>query len=277
MLRRETASTVGLLADVDDYKSIRRYASFRHAGDHLAYLRHVEGLLRALAARGAPVTVALFEPDDFAAYCARRGMDPDSASSRARYTSQAAAARTSVPYAGQPMDRLLDQLLQEAVRRRSGEHAATLLATAGECTDCGTHVGRDGFERASAALAALCERLDAGIHHVVVSVEDDPEAPLVAAAHVSAGRITEEEALRLCTVLAAGFVTASPGGLVLRSQATPDTVRAWRVHDSWLEPMTAAEVFNAYCTDATTGDPIPPEPGVDYAEGWALTPPEEEA
>ncbi|WP_419993077.1 hypothetical protein [Streptomyces boninensis] len=275
LLRRETPSTVGLVADAEDYKSIRRYASFADVGDHVAYLQEVEGLLRALAARGVPVTVALFEPDVYASFCARGGLDPDSAASRARYTTESAAARTSVPYEGQRMDRLLDQLLREAVRRRSGEHAAALLATAGECTDCGTHVGRASFDRASAALAALCERLGEGVHHVVVTVEEDAEAPLVAVAHVDHGRITEAEALRLCTVLAAGFATGSPGGVVLRSAGTPEVVRAWHLHDSWLEPLTAGEVFNAYCTDAATGDPVPPEPGVEYAAGFALTPPEE--
>ncbi|MFD9076298.1 hypothetical protein ACFVZ2_40885, partial [Streptomyces lasiicapitis] len=37
-----------------------------------------------------------------------------------------------------------------------------------------------------------------------------------------------------------------------------------RLHGPRLHPLTSAEVFDAYCTDARSGDLIAPESGVDY-------------
>ncbi|GAU67431.1 hypothetical protein SSP35_04_05220 [Streptomyces sp. NBRC 110611] len=58
-----------------------------------------------------------------------------------------------------------------------------------------------------------------------------------------------------------------------RADRGRDTVRGWSLRDSWLRPLSAAEVFTAYCTDTDTGEPIPPEHGVDHAPGLPLTPP----
>jgi len=43
-----------------------------------------------------------------------------------------------------------------------------------------------------------------------------------------------------------------------------DRVQGWRLRDERLLPLTAAEVFDAYCTDAQSGDLVAPESGVDY-------------
>jgi hypothetical protein len=43
-----------------------------------------------------------------------------------------------------------------------------------------------------------------------------------------------------------------------------DRVYGWRLRGENLEPLTAAEVFDAYCTDADSGDLVSPESGVDY-------------
>ena len=51
-------------------------------------------------------------------------------------------------------------------------------------------------------------------------------------------------------------------------RALPDSLR-----DGWLHPLTEAEVFNAHCTDAATGEPVPPEPGLTFAPGTDLPPP----
>jgi hypothetical protein len=87
--------------------------------------------------------------------------------------------------------------------------------------------------------------------------------------------LAEAEAMVCCTVLAAGMATDNAGGVVLRT-TTPDggeEVRGWSLRDGWLHPLTEAEVFNAYCTDAESGEPVPPEPGVTYRPGTPLTPP----
>ncbi|MGW4108634.1 hypothetical protein ACWEGV_37590, partial [Streptomyces sp. NPDC004976] len=99
----------------------------------------------------------------------------------------------------------------------------------------------------------------------------DPET-VVAALHADdiSGQVEldRSEALEFTTVLALGLATASPGGLVMRTSrpGTPDRVHGWRLRAYGLEPLTAGEVFDAYCTDAESGDLIAPESNVDYCE-----------
>jgi len=52
--------------------------------------------------------------------------------------------------------------------------------------------------------------------------------------------------------------TSAPG--------TTDRVYGWRLRGEGLAPLTAGEVFDAYCTDIESGDIVSPEPGVDYTE-----------
>lgn len=69
------------------------------------------------------------------------------------------------------------------------------------------------------------------------------------------------------------------GGVVVRTQH-PDDIMAdgtlrWEVSGYALGKeevigLSEAEIFSAYCTDAETGEPIPPEYGVDYMEAVPL-------
>jgi hypothetical protein len=45
---------------------------------------------------------------------------------------------------------------------------------------------------------------------------------------------------------------------------TPDRIYGWRLRGEGLEPLTAGEVFDAYCTDLDSDDLISPESDVDY-------------
>ncbi len=47
----------------------------------------------------------------------------------------------------------------------------------------------------------------------------------------------------------------------------------WALHDDWLRPLSEAEIFAAYCTDADTGEPVPPEHGVEYLAATTLVRP----
>jgi hypothetical protein len=273
---RETAGTVAVIADAGGFALMRRYATFRFA-DHRAYLRRTEGLLRSLAGRHGHTSVALFDPLGFAEFCAREGLDPDSAASRARYTAQIAARGATVPYAGQPLARLVPELLTEHLRRETWEVGTDLLAAAGSCPGCGAPQARCAFGRAAGLLAAVLERIGPGVHHLVCSLIAGT-GPLTTALHAARGPggsldMAEPEALVLCTLLAVGLATGDPGGLVLRSPVPGgggEEVRGWSLQGGRLRPLTEAQVFAAYCTDVRTGDPVPPEHGVAYRAAGEL-------
>lgn len=280
-LRREAPSTVALLADEQDFAAMLGYATFPF-DEHEAYLQEMEGLLRALSSQGVHTTVALFDPVEYEEFCEETRLDPDTPASRTRYVADVASAGATVPYEDQPIDQLVPKLIDEAERQATLECATTLLAGAGDCADCGQDIGHAAYARASQALMRLLEAVGPGTHHAVCSVPVDGEQ-LIAVLHAECSangtvHLREAHAWVFCTVLAAGIATESPGGIVLRSStaAGTDTVRGWSLRDGWPQPLTEAEVFAAYCTDACTGEPVPPEPGVDYRAGIPLPVPETE-
>ncbi|WP_420707818.1 hypothetical protein [Streptomyces sp. NRRL F-5135] len=277
-LRREVPSTVGLLADAHDFAAMRRYRTFVF-DDHAVYLRHVDTLLKELASQGVPATVALFDPDEYAEYCEDTGLDPDSVAGRGRYTARIPASGAAVAYTGQSVDVLVPQLISTAVRKATWEYATTLLADLGDCADCGEDIAGAAFDRASHMLERLLEAAGPGTHHLVCSVPVGTEQ-LLAVVHAEhpAGerepvRLGSSEAAEFVSVLAVGIALESAGGVVLRTTVPgdDDRVHGWRLSRSSLVPLTAGEVFNAYCTDAETGDPLAPESGVDYRAGFAVS------
>jgi hypothetical protein len=270
VLRREIAGTIGLLTDEQDFTAMRRrYRSFAF-DDHASYLRQVEALLRTLASQGGHTAVALFDPEEYAEFCAEHGLDPDTPSSRTRFTAELAATGATVPYDGQTLDALVPRLIDEAVRRATWEYATTLLSRVGTCASCGEDIGRAAFLRASDLLVRILEASGPGERHLVCSVSTEPET-LMAVLRADddrheTPRLDEAEALEFTTVLALGIATRTAGGLVMRT-STPratDRVYGWRLRGEGLEPLTAGEVFDAYCTDAESGDLVSPESGVDY-------------
>ncbi|MGV4983554.1 hypothetical protein [Streptomyces sp. NRAIS3] len=271
VLRREIAGTIGLLTDEHDFSAMRRYRSFTF-DDHATYLRQVETVLKARAAQGTHTTLALFDPEDYAAYCAEAGLDPEAPASRTRFTAELAATGPTIPYDGRPLATLVPALVDEAVRQATWEYATTLLSRLGPCPTCGEDIGRAAFTRASDLLVRILDTAPPGDRHLVCSVSGPPDT-LVSVLHADQDghdgiHLDEAEALEFTTVLALGLATRSPGGLVLRTSApdTADRVYGWRLRSGGLEPLTAAEVFDAYCTDVESGDLISPETGVDYCE-----------
>ncbi|WP_299541299.1 hypothetical protein [uncultured Streptomyces sp.] len=282
-LRREAAGTVGLLADPADFAAMRRYRTFTF-DDHTAYLRQIEAVLRSLAAEGAHTTVALFDPKEYAEFCADHAIDPDSPAARSRFTAELARTGATVAYAGQPIAHLVPQLVSRAVRNATRDYATMLLAELGACADCGQDIGRAAFDRASHLLLRLLQGAGPGTHHLVCSTpaRDDH---LLAVLHTEQAApptepdapgpptvLSPDHATEFATVLAVGVALDSRGGVVLRSMlpGAPDRVHGWRLVGGSLVPLTEAEVFAAYCTDADTGDPLAPEPGVQYRAGFDL-------
>ncbi|UYQ60997.1 hypothetical protein [Streptomyces peucetius] len=275
-LRREVPSTVGILADEQDFTRMRRYRTFAF-DDYPTYLKQCERLLKTLSAQQLHTSVALFDPDEFAEYCAEAGIDADTPAGRSRFTAELAGRGPSVPYTGRPLTGLLPELVNRTVRQATWEYATLLLADLGVCADCGQDIGSAAFERASRILMRLLELAGPGEHHVVCSVPG-PDEQLLAVLHAHGGpsstaQIDATEGTEFVTVLAAGIALEGSGGMVLRTSApgTPDHLHGWRLHQGRLDPLTAGEVFSAYCTDAATGDPLSPEPGVEYCAGFPVT------
>ncbi|MCX4910393.1 hypothetical protein [Streptomyces sp. NBC_00878] len=270
VLRREIAGTIGLLTDEQDFTAMRRrYRTFAF-DDHTSYLQQVEALLRTLASQGGHTTVALFDPEEYAEFCAEHGLEPDTPSSRTRFTAELASTGATVPYEGQPLDHLVPHLIDEAVRQATWEYATTLLSRIGTCASCGEDIGRASFVRASGLLVRILDASGPGERHLVCSVSTEPET-LVAVLRADDDQhgkpcLDEAEALEFTTVLALGIATQSAGGLVMRTSTsdTTDRVYGWRLRGEGLEPLTAGEVFDAYCTDVESGDLVSPESGVDY-------------
>ncbi|WP_433570812.1 hypothetical protein [Streptomyces sp. CA-251247] len=284
-LRREVAGTVGVLTDAYDFDAMRGYRTFPF-DDHRDYLQQLDGLLKTLASRQLHTTVALFDPEDFAEYCSEHGLDPDTPTSRSSYTAAITTRGSTVTYAGQPLDSLLPELIDKAVRQATWEYATLLLADLGECADCGQDVGRSAFDRASRLLMRLLEGAGEGRHHLVCSVPARDEQ-LLAVLHAEGNATTAARAAELdaaegaefVAVLATAIALESPGGLVLRTSTpdAPDRLCGWQLHEGRLLPLTAGEVFSAYCTDADTGEPLSPEPGVEYCAGFPVTTDDPEA
>lgn len=269
VLRREIAGTIGLLTDEHDFRAMRRYRSFPF-DDHDTYLRQVEAVLKTRAAQGSHTTLALFDPEDYAAYCAETGLDPEAPASRTRFTAELAATGPTLPYDGRPLATLLPDLVDEAVRQATWEYATILLTRLGPCATCGEDIGRAAFTRASELLARILDTAPSGDRHLVCSVSGPPDT-LLSVLHGDQDaqgdtRLDEAEALEFTSVLALGLATRSPGGLVMRTTApgAADQVYGWRLRAGGLEPLTASEVFDAYCTDVESGELISPESGVDY-------------
>ncbi|MEU6284316.1 hypothetical protein [Streptomyces sp. NPDC047028] len=269
VLRREIAGTIGLITDEHDFHAMRRYRSFTFT-DHTTYLQQVEALLKARAGQGNHTTLALFDPEEYADFCAATGLDPEASTSRSRFTAELATTGATIPYEGQPLAALLPALVDEAVRQATWEYATALLTRLGPCPSCGEDIGRAAFSRASDILVRILDTAPPGDRHIVCSVSGPPEtllSVLNADAETDGGtRLDEAETLEFTSVLALGLATRSPGGIVLRASTprTADRVYGWRLRGGGLEPLTAAEVFDAYCTDVETGELISPEPGVDY-------------
>ncbi|MGW0704274.1 hypothetical protein ACWD0A_34345 [Streptomyces sp. NPDC002867] len=82
------------------------------------------------------------------------------------------------------------------------------------------------------------------------------------------GEYTDVDAEAVLDVIALLSLTSGRiGGAVVCTNHADDTSRVlgWRLSDCIAPPLGRAEIFSAYCTDAATGEPIPPEPGTEYA------------
>ncbi|MGW6600503.1 hypothetical protein [Streptomyces sp. NPDC055036] len=275
--RSEVVSTISLLADERDFTAMREYLSFPFH-DHALYLKHIQDLLRVLAAESGHITVALFDPEDYADFCFDSGIEPDDAVSRAHYAADRVATGPRIVYTGQPLNDLIHDLVDIHVRQATYEYAMMLLDGAGDCPCCGQDLGETAVTDASSLLLRLLDAAGPGTHHVICSVPVGNEVLLAKfqTTKDSAGGTANgaDEGMCFRAVLAAGLFLGISGGLILRTITAdaPDRVHGWSLSHGDLHPLTEAQVFNVCCTDPHTGQLIGPEPDVEYRAGFPLAP-----
>ncbi|WP_181786148.1 hypothetical protein [Streptomyces phytophilus] len=131
----------------------------------------------------------------------------------------------------------------------------------------------DPARHAKDLLDALIAVAGDGLHVLTLSSATGPGGPplIIRFLVIKRGAITtlEKDALSGAVAVLAGAVYSPEGGsVVLRTVTSPvtDTVRTWRIDAGKALPLTADETRAAYCTDAATGEPLPSQPGVTYAD-----------
>lgn len=134
---------------------------------------------------------------------------------------------------------------------------------------------QDPRRLATEMFGALLSALGEGTHFLLCAVPT-PEGTLCGSTVIALDgeEVTTvlDECASFCVALAVGVSPAMCGGVVARTVMDDgsDVVRGWKLADGWAQALNAAEVFDAYCTDRETGEPVPPEPGVDYRAGIPL-------
>ncbi|MFD9484118.1 hypothetical protein ACFWBX_08950 [Streptomyces sp. NPDC059991] len=293
LLAQQCPAIIAILGDTEDFTTAQTlypqlYAPYT---DYPHYLAHIEHLLHTRAASGLHTLAICDDPGLYDRFCTDHHLDADTPTSHARFTWHTAThTNATVPYTGQPLDGFIHEVLHAALEHDTLEYARELLIDHASCPDCGNDLTRPALVHADDLLSVLLSQAPTGTSHLICAVAT-PE-PLVAMLHADLAPdrdlgqpfiVTDvfdgcdPAQTALCTtVLAAGIITHAHGGITLRTRLadSSEQVRGWRLCNGRLHPLTAAEVFAAYCTDIDTGEPVPPEHGVDYQSGYPLTRPE---
>ncbi|MEV5776633.1 hypothetical protein AB0L49_36265 [Streptomyces antimycoticus] len=142
--------------------------------------------------------------------------------------------------------------------------------------------GQQAFDTAALAFEALLSALGPGRHHLLISAHTALGSSATASVVVEGApgglvRTEKEGSLMFCYTLAQASA-AFDCAVVFARTVAPDgggksVVQGWVLTGGWPRAMPAAKVFDAYCTDLATGDPLPPEPETEYVAGAPVTRP----
>ncbi|MFG2298401.1 hypothetical protein [Streptomyces sp. NPDC048603] len=128
-------------------------------------------------------------------------------------------------------------------------------------------------ERSAALLMGFLNAVGDGCHHLVVAASANGATLSVSVPFHNDGETSDldpDDALEAMMVLTLAAMVG--GGAVIRSTVDQASeVMGWKLMEFYAKPLSASEIFNAYCTDAETGEVIPPEWGVEYVAAPRLT------
>ncbi|MEV8537245.1 hypothetical protein [Streptomyces sp. NPDC051211] len=122
-------------------------------------------------------------------------------------------------------------------------------------------------ERAAALLMGFFNAVGDGCHVLVVAVSANGDTLSISVPFHNDGDTTDldpDDALEAMLILTLAAIVG--GGAVVRTNFAHQTseVRGWKLVEFYAKPLSASEIFSAYCTDAVTGELIAPEWGVEY-------------
>ncbi len=239
-----------LVADAATFHRLAgAYASFEWSdGEHEAYLDAHDDAIERSRSAGALVHVGRFDHDGYRDFCRDSDLPADSASTRSAFAARAGESGSAREWDGTVRDLLLTESLlggaepdpaaQSLIDELTdlmvtappgpGEFTVTVSAPGGEVTVTfpWERAGQD--LQVGRPLEVLFAAVTAGVAH------------------------------------SAGLIARVPTGVVLPGGIVQTRVLGWRLGDNSVTEIATAELFNAFCTDATTGDLLAPEFGTVY-------------
>ncbi|GAA1581494.1 hypothetical protein [Actinoplanes couchii] len=245
-----------MIADEATFRLLSEsYASFVWSPDqHEEYLDSHDGAVEKSRRAGGLLHLGRFDHDDYLDFCEADGLPPDSGASRSAYAVWCSETGMAKEWEGSVRDLLVSASLLDAV----GSDVDAAVSAAGKVVD---------------ELTDLMLTAPPGSGSVTVTVSAPGDEVTTVVFPWEQAR-TELRVNRPFDVLFAAVTAgvANGGGLIVRlptgvvlDGAVPQTrVLGWRLGHHDATEIPEAELFNAFCTDATTGDLLPPEFGTVY-------------
>lgn len=277
------AATCAIALPVYTRSAFTEMSSRWQTFDHGTYQQYTEGITRAYyeALESYNVSLVILTPDDVEEYAQDLGCDPDSPECRTQLLAEAAVS-------GDGWDLAIEQMFAYA-------HAVELLDDA-LLSEPEVVELSGSADSALEALLDTAQMYDETHIYTFTVVPASPPVQMVIHLHSFDGEVHVDSSLValhavMCVALLYG------GSLTMRSMNWPDfppedafptglefagfppsqdfvelgfaapaltDVRAYYFVDGSYGQLSEAEVFNAYCMDADSGEPIPPEPDVNY-------------
>lgn len=263
-------------------------------GDYGTYLADLHHRMSAARHAGKRVLVGPFLTDQYESYAEAIGESACNAQALRAYDDF--VARTGLhtrTWNGEPIGHVVAALREATDTSADQARLLPLLKQAADRHTDPQHAVSEALDTATEIIAPLLKRTELG-HHTLTCVIQFPRElatyvlPVVRTRDLVAFPDGGPEQL-LCAALATTQLADHPATLILRSRnltmharsnqepnvagnhPDPLTIRAWRLATGRAIPLTAAQAFGLVCTDPVSGQPLPPEPGAQYEDAFALT------
>jgi hypothetical protein len=260
-------------------------------GDYEAYLAGIHRRMASARRTGKQVLIGPFLTDQYESYAEAIGEPPASSETLRSYDDFVARIGPhTATWVGEPISRVIAQLRAATDTSADQAKLLPLLKQAADLHTDPQRAASRALDAATEVFAPLLKHTEPG-HHTLTCIVQFPrervsyELPVVRTSELVAFPDGGPEQL-LWAALATAQLAERPATLILRSRrltahapanraphprnAEPLTVRAWRLAAGRAIPLTSAQAFALACTDPTTGDPVPPEPGARYEDAFPL-------